>query len=361
MAIPLRIGNPLVDAPAPERVQEPQNCPPRRSPTNPVARGQKKRNRSSAKRAEVQDHPLTTAFLDHLTLLNERWHSNAKAACRHFCQWLHQLVAEPGCDPVVLNLSQVTPLTMAAYVQHLESRYSNRNTQRSQVYALRRWFRYLQSHGHIKQDPSRYLQSIPRQPSGLNRLLTPDAVSSFFQAIHDLSSSPERDLAMFGCMASLGLRPGEVLRMTAGDLDPHAGMIKVHGKGNRDRLVPLHGPLLLAIERYVSTQMLKTPGDPIWQESGLPISPAQLRTLFHRYREGAGVPREVGGPHVFRHFFITQNLLAGADLRDLAAVVGHTSVRSLETYFHVTTDQLRAELITSLEEEEAHAPPAEPA
>ena len=307
-------------------------------------------------------HPLAQEFLAQLDLLNERWQHNASVLCRHFCLWLEkEMQASAGANPQSLDLAKVTPAMMTAYLQHLEVEYPNRNTRRARIYGLRRWFRYLTDHGHIPRDPCISLPPIPRQPPKLNRLLSREQVEAFFHAIPPLSSFPERDLAMFGCLSNLGLRPTELVSMTVGDIDWHGGLIHVQGKGNRDRLVPLNGPLLLALERYVATQESDSPEGDLWLDQGRALTTGRLRSLFHRYRKAAGIPSGAGGPHVFRHFFITQNLLAGANLRDLAAIVGHSNVRSLEAYFHVSTEQLRAQLTTALKKEGTHEPSAGPA
>lgn len=299
--------------------------------------------------SQARLHPLGAEFLDHLTRVNERWHQTASAVCRHFCAWLQDSGhLPPGTELAAIDLAQLTRDILACYAKQLEVDYPNGNTRRSKLYGLRRWFRYLVDHGHIASNPCLSLPPVPREPSTLDRMLTADHVAAFFQAVYVHSPFPERDVALFGLLANLGLRPGEVVGLTVGSLDLLAGLIKVHGKGNRERLVPLNGPVMSAIERYLPYRQPASDDEPLWIEKGSALTPDKLRSLFHHYREVARIPDNIGGPHVFRHFFITQNLLVGADLRDLAAVVGHTNVRSLETYFHVSTETLRTGLNKAL-------------
>jgi site-specific recombinase XerD len=307
-------------------------------------------------------HPLADAFIEHLNQLNERWQNSARSACRHFCTWLQeQHRGSDGRPPDPLDLELVTPSTMDAYVQHLAVAYPNQNTRRGKLHAIRRWFRYLHAHGLISRDPCMNLPRIPKQPSRLNRLLSPQQVSAFFQAVLELSPFPERDVALFGCLAALGLRPRELLEMRVDDLDLHGAQLRVLGKGNRERLVPINGTVLLSLERYLAHEAPWMSGDRLWRDRRHPLSMHKLRNLFHRYRQAAGIPGDVGGPHLFRHYFITQNLMSGTDLRDLAAVVGHSNIRSLEAYFHVSNDDLRAVLTSAREEEPSSGVGAKPA
>ncbi len=296
-------------------------------------------------------HPLADAFIEQLNRLNERWQGSARTTCRQFCAWLQehrQVLAE---TPLAnLDLDTVTPGTLATYADHLAVVYANRNTRRGKLLAIRRWFQFLHEHGLISRDPAMNLPRVRKQPSCLNRHLSAQQVSAFFDAVIQLSPHPARDIAMFGCLAALGLRPRELLQLRIDDLDLHSAQVRVLGKGNRERLVPLNGTLLLSLERHLAGAASWKTGDLLWLDQGSPLSADKLRRLFHTYRRAGGIPDGVGGPHLFRHYFISQSLKAGVDLHDLAAVVGHSNIRSLEAYFHVSADELATVLEAAREE-----------
>lgn len=328
-------------------VPEPQ---PKANVDTPVVAPPRKRPPPTPRPGEPL-HPLANAFIDQLNQLNERWQSAARTSCKQFCAWLQEHWQIPKETTLAdLELAEVTPATLTVYAEHLAEVYSNRNTRRGKLLAIRRWFQFLHAHGFISRDPALNLPRVRKQPSSLNRHVSSQQVRAFLDAVVQHSPYPERDVALFGCLAALGLRPRELLQMRIDDLDLYSAQVRILGKGNRERLVPLNGTLLLTLERYLAQAAPWQEGDLLWLDLGAPLSMHKLRKLFHTYREAAGIPDDVGGPHLFRHYFISQNLKAGVSLHDLAAVVGHANIRSLEAYFHVSTEELRSVLQDAQEE-----------
>lgn len=293
------------------------------------------------------DHPLAQAFISYLNSLNRRWQKRAKYVCRDLCRWLCNESGDfSHSTPVTVDLDAVTERHLREYLRYVSGKKNGDKqlapgTVRLYVQALRRWFAFLYLNRHISGNPASRLQSIDGGWEQAEwRIVSQDETERLFDAIVKYSRHPLRDIALYGCLAGLGLRPSEVLGLRIGDIDWVGVQLKVRGKGHKERIVPLPGPVLLAIERYLKSRKAvgSADGEPLWlNDRGTgPLSYAALQKRFALYKAIAGIRRPIGGPHVLRHFFVTETILSGADVEDVAAFVGHSNLRTLSRYLHMT-------------------------
>lgn len=292
------------------------------------------------------DHPHAVAYLRQRMFEGRSW-PGSRTACRKFCHWLaagpHALT---GASPINVNLAQVTPEDAREYQEYsLALTPGGYSTTRTQVNDLRDWFRYMLRRGWIHSDP---WDSVPRlkrkRLKATWRILNKRQVDAFLAAVLDYSPEPHQDLAVFGLMASLGLRVGGVLNLVVGDIDRVTHQLTILGKGGHEYELPLVGSIRDVLYLYLDLRLPAGPKERLWRLPGeKPLTYGRLLSRFHRLKEFAGLPTR-SSPHSFRHYFITQQLLRGHSLELVAKFVGHSSPRELEPYFHLSNQLLRDQI-----------------
>jgi len=211
--------------------------------------------------------------------------------------------------------------------------------------AMRRFFQHLYREKLRPDDPSALLAS-PKLPQRLPKDLSEAQVSRLLQApVVDIPLEL-RDKAMLEVLYATGLRVTELVGLTMSDISLRQGVVRVIGKGNKERLVPLGEEAVYWLENYLEH------GRP-WLLNGISIDvlfPSQRaqqmtrQTFWHRikhYAVLAGIDSEKLSPHVLRHAFATHLLNHGADLRVVQMLLGHSDLSTTQIYTHVATERLR--------------------
>jgi site-specific recombinase XerD len=180
------------------------------------------------------------------------------------------------------------------------------------------------------------LREPRRLPRGLDRTETAALLASF---------RSERDRAIAGLMLFSGLRSAEVLGLEVTNVDVGRGWVRVVGKGDKERSVPLDPEVASLIQSYLLAERPETTSKALFvvakgPHRGQPLTPAGLRRVFRYHRERAGVP--AGHPHALRHTFGTALAEAGVDLLVMQALMGHDHVDSSAAYVHLAPVHLRA-------------------
>lgn len=211
--------------------------------------------------------------------------------------------------------------------------------------ATRRLFQYLYREKLRDDDPS-VLLSSPRLPQRLPKDLSEAQVERLLQAPSVDQPIELRDKAMLELLYATGLRVSELVGLTISDVSLRQGVVRVIGKGNKERLVPLGEEAIHWLEQYMEY------GRP-WLLNGraidvlFPSNRAQQmtrQTFWHRikhYATLAGIDSEKLSPHVLRHAFATHLLNHGADLRVVQMLLGHSDLSTTQIYTHVATERLR--------------------
>ena len=155
-----------------------------------------------------------------------------------------------------------------------------------------------------------------------------------------------RDLAMAGLMLYCGLRSCEVLALQVADVDIGGRWLTVHGKGGKDRRVPLDRDVAAVLNAYLLTERPDSDASALFlvakgPTTGRPLTPAGLRTIFRYHRATSGVP--AGAPHALRHTFGTALAEAGVDLAVMQALLGHAHVDTTARYIHLAPTHVKAE------------------
>ncbi|EEX38376.1 site-specific tyrosine recombinase XerD [Vibrio metschnikovii] len=211
--------------------------------------------------------------------------------------------------------------------------------------ALRRLFQYLHREKVRSDDPSALLVS-PKLPQRLPKDLSEEQVEALLNAPDPNDPLELRDKAMLELLYATGLRVTELISLTMENISLRQGVVRVVGKGGKERLVPMGENAIEWIETFIAQGRLHLLGDNT-SDVVFPSKRAQQmtrQTFWHRikyYAVIAGIDVEKLSPHVLRHAFATHLLNYGADLRVVQMLLGHSDLSTTQIYTHVATERLK--------------------
>ncbi len=240
-------------------------------------------------------------------------------------------------------IADVTEDTLFLYLMHLrkERDLSSRSLARH-ISSLRGFFAFVEDAGGVPADPAAYLES-PKLPKKLPTVLSPAEVTAILEQPDLHSRLGFRDRTMLELLYAAGLRVSELVHMRPLDYDPFTGLLRVFGKGAKERIVPLHPAAQEFLTTYIDNWRpdFKPVEDySFLNRSGKGLSRQAVWKNVIRYARAAGIRQDIS-PHVFRHSFATHLLDGGADLRAVQTLLGHADVSTTEIYTHVQTAALQ--------------------
>ncbi len=278
------------------------------------------------------------AWLDHLRV--ER--GLAEATLTAYERDTRELVAFAEAQGVpLLELGQAH---LAGFFGSLRERGLGPRSQARHVFSSRAFYRFALREGLVRRDPTENLRP-PKTFSALPRYLTPGQVDALLAAPDVAVPVGLRDRAILEVMYATGLRASELTGLTIEGVDMELGVVRVLGKGRKERLVPLGREARRWVKRYVAEAragFAHGRSSPLLflSRRGGRLSPTGLWGLVRRHAVTAGV-QSVLTPHVLRHSFASHLLERGADLRALQAMLGHADISTTQIYTHVTRERLR--------------------
>nr|NIP97148.1 tyrosine recombinase [Akkermansiaceae bacterium] len=212
------------------------------------------------------------------------------------------------------------------------------------VVHLKIFFRFLATRNLVEADPAEPLLS-PRTGSHLPETLAETQVASLLESIDPARPLGRRDLAILELFYSSGLRLAEICSIRLETLDLEDGFLRVTGKGNKTRLVPVGGRARSALEDYLANERPKlvkrqTRSEIFLSVRGGPLGPDRVRQIVKRRARQAGIGQNMY-PHLLRHSFATHLLENGADLRVIQELLGHADIATTQIYTHVDDKRLK--------------------
>jgi integrase/recombinase XerC len=245
-------------------------------------------------------------------------------------------------------LSKVDTLAVRSYLASLHrAKLAHRSLARH-LSTLRSFFRWACREGHLDRSPAKGL-ATPKLPKPLPRAMTmPD--TERLLSTDDESWIPERERALFELLYASGLRVSEAAGLDLEDVDFSARLVRVTGKGSRERIVPFGEAAADALREYLPTRAALRhraelggveDGEPLFLNArGGRLTTRSMARLLKRRLRAAGLPEEIS-PHALRHTFATHLLQAGADLRAIQELLGHASLSTTQKYTHLDVARLR--------------------
>lgn len=283
--------------------------------------------------------PAMVAFVD-FCRVEKGLSANSIDACQRdlarlaaFCQ--------KACNGLLPGSGELLAYVDLLYKQRLASRTIARH-----LSTLRNLYAFLLREGKIDTDPTAALPT-PRQPRPIPKYLNSQQVDALSAAPSDRPNGL-RDRAMIALLYSSGLRVSELCGLVLSDLNVEMGLVRVLGKGNKERLVPVGGEALALIGEYLAAarpKLLKGRGSRylfVTSRGGRLTRQAFWKSLSANAKK-AGIFHGLS-PHVLRHTFATHLLEGGADLRSVQTMLGHADISTTQIYTHVVRSRLRKTL-----------------
>jgi integrase/recombinase XerC len=243
-----------------------------------------------------------------------------------------------------LELKSVDHLTIRAYLSHLNRRKLSRASSARHLSALRSFFKYLMREGVVEANPARAV-TTPKREKHLPTVMQPADVALLLEQ-PDLSTPlGVRDRAWLELLYASGLRIGELVGIDMDDVELRAKLVKVRGKGSKERIVPFGSKAEEAIRGYLGAraELIHEIEEPALfvNYRGERITTRSIRRLFDAYLRDASLRAGIS-PHTMRHSFATHLLNSGADLRGIQELLGHASLSTTQKYTHLNDWQLIA-------------------
>lgn len=237
-----------------------------------------------------------------------------------------------------------TPIETATYpdlrrfLAQLKAKNHKPRTLARKLSSLRSFFKFLQREGVVKTNPA-YLLVTPKLDKPLPHFLSEKEAVDIIEAPKDNKLSCLRDKAIFEVLYSTGIRVSELVGLNVDDVDFIGNIIKVLGKGKKERMAPIGNQALDALKEYLDRRQIKGPFV-FANKNGTRLTARGVRNIINKY-----ILRMASGghvtPHMFRHSFATHLLNHGADLRSVQELLGHVNLSTTQVYTHMTTDWLK--------------------
>lgn len=282
-------------------------------------------------------------------------------------QWLTMLLSGRGLSPMTVTSYRQDLAALADFVEEslgeglsgraalarlddeqlllfivwLRGRGDGKRTLARRLSCLRGFLGWCTEHQFISGNPAALLDG-PKLPRVLPKVLSRDEVMALLAAPDSNTKLGRRDRAMLELMYASGLRVSELVNLHPLDIDLQTGMVRVFGKGRKERLVPMHDRAVDILSRYlreVRPEFMPQSSFVFLNRSGLGLTRQAVWKLIRRYALEAGIQRDIS-PHTMRHTFATHLLEGGADLRTVQTLLGHSDLAATELYTHVRSDVL---------------------
>lgn len=213
------------------------------------------------------------------------------------------------------------------------------------VSSMKGFFSYLTAEKYLEVNPSEKIEA-PKLSKKIPVFLTKNEVQEFLSTIDLSHPQGSRNLAIFEMLYACGLRVSEILQLRLSDLFLSEGFIRVIGKGQKTRLVPIGTYSIRRLEGYLENRASEYQPQPLYEDvlflnrRGKSLTRAMIFTLTKQIVEKTRIKKEIS-PHTFRHCFATHLLENGADLRAIQLMLGHESITTTEIYLHSSVEKLR--------------------
>ena len=260
---------------------------------------------------------------------------------REFLEKHHGLLIQHGEE----GLSQVDYLVIRSFLGTLYRKKIKKTTIGRKVAALRSFFNYLLREGRVKVNPAELVQT-PKTEKYMPTFLSVDDMSTLLNVSNPTDIRGLRDIAILELFYSTGIRLSELTGLNRGDIDAAQELLKVHGKGRKDRIVPVGRQALTVLKAYLDKREALLPSEadrrnsPVFLGSmGKRLSQRSVQRILDKAVLNSGISRKVS-PHALRHSFATHLMDAGADLRSIQELLGHESLSTTQKYTSVSVSRL---------------------
>ncbi|MFH1779251.1 MAG: tyrosine recombinase XerC [Candidatus Omnitrophota bacterium] len=240
-------------------------------------------------------------------------------------------------------IEKIDYITLRRYLAYLKEKNLSKVSIARKIAAIRSFFRFLCREGYAKTNPATSL-SIPKREKHLPKFLDENEVVKLIESPKGDNISAFRDRAILETLYSTGIRVSELVGLDVEAVDHIGGVIKVYGKGKKERIVPIGERALQSIREYLNKRKHEGAKETkvlFLNKSGERITDRSIRRVIEKYIRKTSM-REKISPHTLRHSFATHLLDHGADLRSVQELLGHANLSTTQIYTHITTERLKS-------------------
>jgi integrase/recombinase XerD len=282
--------------------------------------------------------PAVSRFLD-AVWMERGLASNTLAAYRADLTALSRWLAERG-----VQITRTTRAELLAFIAYRVDAGARPRSTARQLSSFRRFFRYLVREGVLRDDPTAQI-AMPKIGRSLPKSLTEEEVESLLNAPAIADPLGHRDRTMLEVLYATGLRVSELVNLKYSQINTNQGVIRIIGKGNRERLIPLGEEAVRWLTEFVKGPrneiLLDRTTDYLFPtRRGDRMTRQAFWHIIKRYARKAQIEKELS-PHTMRHAFATHLLNHGADLRVVQMLLGHSDLSTTQIYTHVARERMK--------------------
>ena len=257
------------------------------------------------------------------------------------------------CEFLIYHHANLTRETLSSYIMNMNQHFKPRSVKRK-IASLKAFFHYLEDEELLNENPFRKLSIGIREPIQLPRTIPLRVIENILGAVYaQISCSTGakqlwamRDAAVIELLFATGVRVSELCKLDVSDVDLVEGIIRIHGKGAKERILQIGNANVLSIlSRYSTSAVRSTPIPFFINRQGQRISEQSVRHILRRYEKLAAGQLHIT-PHMFRHSFATLLLEEDVDIRYIQQMLGHSSIVTTQIYTHVATAKQKEILTT---------------
>ena len=285
---------------------------------------------------------MDTHFQDYLTMLRVERNLSPRtleAYQRDLKHYLSFIV-----DKDVISLSNISQMHIREYIRSLNEKGLAASSIARIFSSIRSYHKFLSAENYVNENPTLILTS-PKAPKKLPHVLMEEEISAIINAVVETFQYAKRDKAIIEMLYSCGLRVSELCALSLNNLYLNDDMIRIMGKGSKERLLPVGGRAKNFLNEYLihcrpGIQKDKGSSSVFLSRNGNPLTRAMINNILRKWSQVAGISKSVS-PHTLRHSFATHLLEGGADLRFVQALLGHSDISTTQIYTHLDKHHLK--------------------
>lgn len=285
---------------------------------------------------------MDTHFQDYLTMLRVERNLSPRtleAYQRDLKHYLSFIV-----DKDIISLSNISQMHIREYIRSLNEKGLAASSIARIFSSIRSYHKFLSAESYVNENPTLILTS-PKAPKKLPHVLMEEEISAIINAVVETFQYSKRDKAIIEMLYSCGLRVSELCALSLNNLYLNDDMIRIMGKGSKERLLPVGGRAKNFLNDYLihcrpGIQKDKGSSSVFLSRNGNPLTRAMINNILRKWSQVAGISKSVS-PHTLRHSFATHLLEGGADLRFVQALLGHSDISTTQIYTHLDKHHLK--------------------